>query len=222
MRKILIALLLLVPFVAEAQTTGGVPSYAEDTPHVSGQKGLMPLCRRSDAAASSTATDGDYGTFNCDADGKLWVAGITGGGDATAANQVIGNNSLSSIDGKITACNTGSVTVVSMPAVTVSAPALSEATFAAITVVGFASIGAAYASAVNLPDDTKVVNLSNQTNGDVYVSMDGGANDTFHMKAGDEKLLNLAGSYLKSTADVQLKDGISASTSGTFFVSSYK
>lgn len=36
-----------------------------------------------------------------------------GGGDATAANQVTGNNSLSSIDGKITAVNTGAVVISS-------------------------------------------------------------------------------------------------------------
>ncbi len=41
-------------------------------------------------------------------------------GAATAANQATGNASLSSIDGKITACNTGAVVVSSMPTVAVT------------------------------------------------------------------------------------------------------
>jgi hypothetical protein len=41
------------------------------------------------------------------------VAGSAAGGDASGANQVTGNNSLASIDGKITAVNTGAVVVSS-------------------------------------------------------------------------------------------------------------
>lgn len=44
--------------------------------------------------------------------GKLQVT-MSGGGDATAALQTAGNASLTSIDGKITACNTGAVVVSS-------------------------------------------------------------------------------------------------------------
>ena len=41
------------------------------------------------------------------------VTNTGSGGDASASNQVLGNASLSSIDGKITACNTGAVVVSS-------------------------------------------------------------------------------------------------------------
>ena len=95
------------------------------------------------------------------------------------------------------------------------------ATFAAVDATGFAGIGAAYASAVILVA-AKVVILDNQTNGDVMVSMDAGATDTFHVKAGDVISLNLSASGLISSADIQLKDGTAASTAGTFYVSSYK
>jgi len=94
------------------------------------------------------------------------------------------------------------------------------ATFAAMDAT--TTIGAAYASAVNLPDDTKVVILDNQTNGDVTVSMDGGTSDTYHLKAGDILSLNLAAAGLETTADVQIKDGTTASSSGTFYVYSIK
>lgn len=42
-----------------------------------------------------------------------YVPPASSGGDASAANQTTGNSSLSSIDGKITAVNTGAVTVSS-------------------------------------------------------------------------------------------------------------
>ena len=41
------------------------------------------------------------------------VTNTGSGGDASAANQVTGNNSLSSIDGKISACNTSAVVISS-------------------------------------------------------------------------------------------------------------
>ena len=55
---------------------------------------------------------------NCDANGNLQVDVVSGtvslpSGAATAAKQDTGNTSLSSIDGKITACNTGAVVVSS-------------------------------------------------------------------------------------------------------------
>lgn len=84
------------------------------------------------------------------------------------------------------------------------------------------SIGAAYATAVDLPDRTHVVILDNQTNGDVTVSMDGGTTDNFHLKAGDVLSLNLISSGLITTGVVQIKDGTTASSSGTFYVYSYK
>lgn len=51
--------------------------------------------------------------------GKLQVQ-MSGGGDATAALQTAGNSTLTSIDGKISACNTGAV-VVSSGTIAVSA-----------------------------------------------------------------------------------------------------
>ena len=84
------------------------------------------------------------------------------------------------------------------------------------------SITGSYASAVNLPDNTKTVIFDNQTNGDVQVSIDGGTTDHFHLTAGDTLVLPLAESGLETTGDVQIKDGTITSTSGTFYVYSYK
>lgn len=101
------------------------------------------------------------------------------------------------------------------------APA-TNATFAALTPVASAAIGGAYASAVVLPADTRQVILDNQTNGNVYVSLNGGATDSCHMTAGGKQTLNLADIGLMTSADVQLKDGITPSTAGTFFIYSIK
>ncbi len=54
------------------------------------------------------------------------------GGDASATNQVTGNNSLSSIDGKIVACNTSSV-VISSGVVTETNSATINSTLTAIS-----------------------------------------------------------------------------------------
>lgn len=45
----------------------------EDALHASAQAGILPLAVRRDAPASSTATDGEYGTLTLDATGQLWV-----------------------------------------------------------------------------------------------------------------------------------------------------
>ena len=45
---------------------------AEDGAHTSGDVGVMALAKRTDTAASSSATDGDYVTINSDSLGHLW------------------------------------------------------------------------------------------------------------------------------------------------------
>lgn len=96
----------------------------------------------------------------------------------------------------------------------------SEAIFAAVDET--TTIGASYATAVDLPHNTKVVVLDNQTNGDVWVSLDCGGTDQFHLQAQDVLVLNLARSGLVTTAEVCLKDGTNPSSSGTFYITSYK
>ena len=180
MKKLLLAICLLIPSLLYAQVTSqGVPTYAEDSPHVSGQKGVMPLCKRTDTPGSSAGTNGDYATMNCAPDGGQWV----------------------SISGVVPS---------------------GTAEFAPLDVTLYSSIGAAYASAVNFPDGTKIIILDNQTNGDVMVSCDGGVTDTYHVKAGDVLSINLAAAGVVTTADLQIKDGTSASTSGSFYVYSIK
>ena len=130
-----------------------------------------------------------------------------------------GENTCIDTSGNFTAptCNASGEMLVSAA---VSGVTVTAATFAAIDAT--TSIGAAYASSVDLPNDTKIVILDNQTNGDVMVSMDGGVSDTFHLKAGDVLSLNLVSATLKTTGDVQTKDGTTASSTGTFYVSSIK
>jgi hypothetical protein len=51
---------------------GGGTQYAEDAAHADGNTGTLALGVRRDAAASSTATDGDNATLNLDSTGRLW------------------------------------------------------------------------------------------------------------------------------------------------------
>lgn len=46
---------------------------AEDAAHTDGDVGVMVLAKRTDSAAVSSGTDGDYSTINVDATGRLWV-----------------------------------------------------------------------------------------------------------------------------------------------------
>lgn len=46
---------------------------AEDAAHASGDTGVMILTKRTDTAAASAGTDGDYQTLNTDALGLAWV-----------------------------------------------------------------------------------------------------------------------------------------------------
>jgi len=78
---------------------------------------LVPLCSSNvRVSVKETGVGANYGSVT------VWLSVVSnggqqrnlasasgGGGDATAANQVTGNASLTSIDGKITACNTGAV-----------------------------------------------------------------------------------------------------------------
>lgn len=55
-----------------AGCSGGA-QFAEDAAHVSGDQGTVALAKRTDAAAVSSGTDGDYSTLNVDGSGRLWV-----------------------------------------------------------------------------------------------------------------------------------------------------
>ncbi len=59
---------------------------AEDAAHSSGDTGVFVLAKRTDSAAVSGQTDGDYSSFNVDATGCLWttVSGVIPGTAATS------------------------------------------------------------------------------------------------------------------------------------------
>ncbi len=59
----------------------------EDAAHTSGDAGVVTLLKRTDTAAASSATDGDYVTANADSTGRLWVnPGIIQNEDAVAGS----------------------------------------------------------------------------------------------------------------------------------------
>lgn len=53
--------------------SGGITGRAEDSAHSSGQDGVVCLAVRRDTAVAGSDTDGDYSTFNVDANGRLHV-----------------------------------------------------------------------------------------------------------------------------------------------------
>lgn len=104
-------------------------------------------------------------------------------------------------------------------AVSGSVPPTTAATFSVLASRAYNLIVVGYSTVVDLPNNTRNVILDNQTNGDVYISMDGGATDTYHLKGGDKLVLDLYALGVTTTAIVQVRYGIGgASSSGTFFV----
>ncbi len=94
-------------------TTTHVPTYTFTEDAVTKEVGRSALNNSSGVEIGTNANPLQIG----DAGGSITVDGTitanigTIGTLATAANQTTGNSSLSSIDGKITACNTGAVTI---------------------------------------------------------------------------------------------------------------
>lgn len=67
-----------------------VPSFAEDSPHASGDRGIQILAVRKDTGAALAGADGDYAPIQVDATGRLYVNVATSAlpsGAATSANQ---------------------------------------------------------------------------------------------------------------------------------------
>ena len=62
---------------------GSATEYAEDTAHVPGDAGTMPLAVRKDVAGSLVNADNDYSPLQVDEDGKLRVTSSGSGGSAT-------------------------------------------------------------------------------------------------------------------------------------------
>lgn len=62
---------------------GGIAAVVEDAPAAGGEDGVMILGVRRDTAASSSGADGDFSTFNLDANGRLHVI------SALAASQTL-------------------------------------------------------------------------------------------------------------------------------------
>jgi hypothetical protein len=94
-----------------------------------------------------------------------------------------------------------------------------HAVFPVLASLAYGSIIIGYTAVVDLPDDTRQFTLDNQTNGDVYVSMDAGWSTTYHLKGGDKLVVSLADLGLITTAVVSVRYGIGgASSSGAFYV----
>lgn len=92
------------------RVTGGSggTQYAEDAAHSSGDTGTLALAVRRDTAASGTSADGDYGTLNTDASGRLWV---NASGAAVPITDNSGSISVDDNGGALTVDNGGTFAV---------------------------------------------------------------------------------------------------------------
>jgi len=97
---------------------GGGTEYTEDVATPATIVGLATMMERDDVIATLTPVAGDWASFRCSAEGALWVQDF----NSDAALALLGTmdtdtgviaGDTTSIDGKITACNTGAVVVSS-------------------------------------------------------------------------------------------------------------
>ena len=104
---------------------GGGTEYTEDIATANPIVGSAVMMERDDVIAALTPVEGDWAAFRCSAEGALWTqdfnsdAALTLLGTIDTDTGVIAGDTTS-IDGKITACNTGAVVISSGTVTTVS------------------------------------------------------------------------------------------------------
>jgi len=62
---------------------------AEDAAHTTGDTGVFVLTKRTDTAAASPGTDGDYASLNTDANGKVWTRSAKDGSTYTKLTAIL-------------------------------------------------------------------------------------------------------------------------------------
>lgn len=87
---------------------------AEDAVAADGDTGVAVWAVRKDTAATTVGADGDYHPFEVDGNGRLWVNGSSVTQPVSAASLPLPSgasteSTLSTLNGKVTACNTGAV-----------------------------------------------------------------------------------------------------------------
>lgn len=138
---------------------GGGTEYSEDEATPATITGTATVMERDDAIGTLTPIEGDWAAMRCSAEGALWVQDFNS--DAILAD-------TTSIDGKITACNTGAV-VISSGTVTADLGANND-------VQGAAAEGAAVSGNPFLiagDDGTNVKHVAVAADGAVHID-DGG------------------------------------------------
>lgn len=103
-----------VPFTLNAAgelpvsaTVNFAGDYAEDTAHVSGDVGLFQLAVRRDARDSGVDTDGDYASFNVNANGELYTYDQDG-----LAQLVAANSSLDAIEASVASIDVDTSSII--------------------------------------------------------------------------------------------------------------
>lgn len=97
---------------------GGGTEYTEDVATANPIVGTATLIERDDALSAVTPIEGDWIGLRGSAEGALWVQDFNS--DAISVDTGVIASDTTSIDGKITACNTGAVVISSGTVTTVS------------------------------------------------------------------------------------------------------
>ncbi|MES2347880.1 MAG: hypothetical protein V4641_09965 [Pseudomonadota bacterium] len=125
--------------------------------------------------------------------------------------------------GVVTIQGIASGTVVPVTVSTVAPVTTTTAVFQAEGAVGFASVTNSYVTLLTPTAATKMLQMRNNTNAAISVSMDAGSTTNYTLDAGDALSLDLLANSLNMGATaIQVKYAVGAPTSGSFRINAVK
>ncbi len=125
--------------------------------------------------------------------------------------------------GVVTIQGIASGTVVPVTVSTVAPVTTTTAVFQAEGAIAFGSLTNAYATLLTPTAGTKILQMRNNTNAAVSVSMDAGSTTNYTLDAGDALSLDLLANSLNMGATaIQVKYAVGAPTSGSFRINAVK
>ena len=83
------------------------------------------------------------------------------------------------------------------------------------------SISGTYATLLTPGTAIRSLRIMNFTDGDIVISLDSGSTDHYALAPGKEFIENYGSNFLEITDDIEIKDGVKASTAGTVYALAY-
>jgi hypothetical protein len=206
----------------DASVTGLQVAQASTT---SGQKGGLTLGAVTTAAPSYTTAQSSPlslttgGALRVDASGSTQpVSGTVAVTQSTSPWIVAGGGTAgTAATGVVTIQGIASGTVVPVTVSTVAPVTTTTAVFQAEGAVAFGSVTNSYVTLFTPTAATKMLQMRNNTNAAISVSMDAGSTTNYTLDAGDAISLDLLANSLNMGATaIQIKYAVGAPTSGSF------